>query len=355
MLHLAGLTEIKYVVLTEDDILVAAPVGGIDEFRGWYVDSETGRMTLRTDHLARCFAATQSGVAFGCTIDPTPAGMQAAAAVSAKIRGGEIPIGTAAQEMRESLGMQRIEVFGAAGDTSVGLLMVEADRHMKQLAMGEVPMPDGVDNYLDIVDQMIEMGPPDGLLLRLWFTSAAQKLRCDGEKRVFELTGNPVRLSGQNQRALADGGRGDVTVDIRSKRFVEVFNKHWNRIRDEYPIYGSLESLYRTAAVAELVKRFAVTESHKQLAESFAIEDESRDWPILLPKQVESIATLHTVRKGKKRHHVLLASGGVSVDPGLTLVSAPAIYPSLDEKESLEETRPLVVDRWWWDVEVDAR
>ena len=350
MLHLAGLTEVRYVVLTENDILLAAPVGGIDEFRGWYVDAATGRMTLRTDHLARCFAAAESGVAFGCTIDPTPAGMRAAAAVSSRIRGGQIPIGTAAAELRSALGMQRIEVFGAAGDTSVALLMVEADRHMKQLAMGEVPMPDGVDNYLDIVDEMIDLGPPNGLLLRLWFTSAEQKVRSDQDGRVFEIGGTPIRLSGQNQRALSDGRRGDVTVDVRSQRFVEVFNTHWNHIRDKYPIYGSLESLYRAAAVAELVQRFAANETHRNLAGSFSAEDESRDWPILAPTQVESIATLHTVRKAKKRHHVLLASGGVSVDPEMTLVSTPAKYPTLEKMRSMDSGRPVVLERWWWDM-----
>ncbi|MEO1528382.1 MAG: DUF1598 domain-containing protein [Planctomycetota bacterium] len=350
MMHLAGLSEIQYVVLTDDDILIAAPVGGIDESKGWFVDAATGRLTLRADHLARCFAATESGTPFGCTIDPTPAGMQAAATVSTNIRGGQIPIGTAAVKLREALGMQRVEVFGAAADTSVALLMVEADRHMKQLAMGEVAMPDGVDNYLDIVDEFIEMGPPDGLLLRLWFTAAEQDVRSDADQRVFEIGGTPIRLSGENQRARADGGRGNVTVDIRSRRFVEVFNKHWNRIRDEYPVYGSLESLYRTAAVAELIKRFAKTDAHTNLAASFSAEDDTRDWAIIAPTQVESIATLHTVRKGKKRHHVLLASGGVLVDPGMTLVSAPADYPSLDEKQTLEFGKPVALDRWWWDT-----
>ena len=220
MLHLAGLTEVKYVVLTQNDILIAAPVGGIDEAKGWFVDVATGRTTLRTDHLARCFAATSAGLPFGCTIDPTPAGMQAAAAVSAKIRSGQLSIGTAADELRKALGMQRVEVFGAAADTSVALLMVEADRHMKQLAMGDASMPDGVKNYLDIVDDLIDFGPPNGLLLRLWFTSAAQKVRSDSARRVFEISGSPIRLSGENQRALADGGRGKVTVDIRSQRFV---------------------------------------------------------------------------------------------------------------------------------------
>ncbi|MEL6109698.1 MAG: DUF1598 domain-containing protein, partial [Planctomycetota bacterium] len=352
MLHLAGLTQIDYVVMTDDDILLAAPVGGIQETRGWFVDAATGRTTLRTDHLARCFAATNAGLAFGCTIDPTPAGMQAAASVSAKISRGQIPIGTAADELRNALGMQRVEVFGAAADTSVALLMVEADRHMKQLAMGDASMPDGVDNYLDIVDELIEFGPPNGLLLRLWFTSAAQKVRSDSDSRVFEISGTPIRLSGENQRALADGGRGNVTVDIRSQRFVEEFNKHWNRIRDKYPIYGSLESLYRAAAVAELIKRYSTTDSHRSLASSFAVEDESRDWPIVAPTQVESIATLHTVRKGKKRHHVLLTSDPVRRGGHHRSTASP---PATDSRpRSIPRLSPVRRVRLRWRVTHDV-
>ena len=349
VLNLAGLTRIQYVVLTDDDIVIAGPVGGIVEDRGWFVDRETGDATLRSDFLARCFAASLSSTPFGCTIDPTPQGMRAAMAVSAKFQSGELPIGRSADAVRKALGRQRVEVFGSAGDNAVALLMVEADRHMKQLALGEQPMPDGVDNYLDVVDQMIDQGPPNGMLLRLWFTAAKQSVRCDHQKRVFEISGDAVQLSGENQRALADGGRGNITVDPRSQRFVDGFNRNWSTIRQQYPLYGSLESLYRTAAVAELVNRFANGVVHRDLAESIAMEDESRDWNLHAPRQVDSIATLHTVRHRGKRHHIVLASGGVSVKPSLTLDSDVDVYPTLSHKTRISTERPATIQRWWWD------
>lgn len=350
LLNLAGLSRIQYMMITEDDILIAAPVGGIDVDQGWFVDRETGRTTIRSDFLTRCFAATLSGTPFGCTIDPTAEGMQAAATVASHIRDHQIPIGLAASQLRDALGMQRIEVFGTAGDTSVGLLMVEADRHMKQLALGQHPMPDGVNNYLDVVDQMIDQGPPDGLLLRLWFTANQQSVRSDPQHRIFEMAGSPIQLSGQNQRALADGQRGAVTIDPRSEQFVQNFNRNWNRIRDQYPVYASLESLYRAAAVTELIDRFAKDQVHRDLAESLAMDDESRDWMIVAPKQVESIATMHTVRKGKKRHHILMASGGVAVDTQSTITSEIKAYPSLASSGNIAGQPPVVIDQWWWNA-----
>ncbi|WP_182865819.1 DUF1598 domain-containing protein [Rhodopirellula sp. JC639] len=349
LLHLAGLSRVQYLILTDDDIVLAAPTSGIDMDRGWYVDRQSGRATLRSDFLARCLAATQAGTPFGCTIDPTPTGMQAAMQVADQIRSGQIPIGKSAEQLRQALGMQRVEVFGAAGDTSVALLMVEADRHMKQLALGQQPMPEGVANYLDVVDDFIDQGPPNGLLLRLWFTAHRQSVRCDGERRVFEIAGNAVRLSGENQRALADGGRGDVTGDPRSAQFVAGFNRNWARIRDQYPIYGALESLYRLAAVSHLIDRFGAETAHRDLALALASEDDARDWNLPAPKQVESIATMHTVRKGSQRHHVLLASGGVSVATDATVKSTITTYPTLQAQTSLAKRQPVAVNHWWWD------
>lgn len=350
LLNLAGLSHVQYLILTDDDIVLAAPVSGIDMDRGWYVDRESGRSTLRSDFFARCLASAFDNTPFGCTIDPTAAGMQAAMGVASQIQSGQIPIGKSADHLREALGMQRVEVFGAAGDTAVALLMVEADRHMKQLALGEQPMPEGVDSYLDVVDDFISQGPPDGLLLRLWFTANAQSVRSDNEQRVFEIAGNAIRLSGENQRALADGSRGAVAVDPRSAQFVDGFNRNWNRIRDEYPIYGALESLYRVAAVSHLINRFGSDDVHRPLAMGLAADDESRDWTIAAPRQVESIATLHTVRSAGKRHHVVLASGGVSVETDATIRTQIGTYPTLSDQLSVSKNQPIAVNHWWWDA-----
>ncbi len=262
----------------------------------------------------------------------------------------EIPIGKAAEEMVKALGMQRVEVFGTAGDTPIGYVMVEADRHMKQLALGIHPMPRGAVNYLDVIDATIDQGPPNELLLRLWFTSAPRAVRADGDRKVFELAGTPIRLSGQNERAMASGQRGNVTQDVRTEAFVDDFNKNWHAIRSQYPIYGALESIYQTASIAELIRRFGESPQSRQLAARLAGTESQSDYLLATPRQVESIATLHTVRHGRKRHHVLLVSGGVSVDSRHTLASQVADYPSLSSMTHPSKTQPIVIQRWWWDA-----
>lgn len=349
LLHLAGLSHVRYVMLTDDDVILAAPVGGIEQHQGWYVDRQSGRSTLRSDFLARCLTSAIGGVPFGCTIDPTADGMRAAAGVASEIQSGDTPIGSAATSLRDALGMQRIEVFGAAADTAVALLMVEADRHMKELALGRQPLPEGIDNYLDIVDKTIASGPPSGLLLRLWFTSNKQHVRADSSRRVFEISGDPIRLSAENQRALADGRRGEVTIDPRSEAFVAGFNQNWEAIRDDYPIYGGLESLFHTAAAAELIARHGEETAHREVAETLSFEDEARDWPIIAPRQVPSIAVLHRVRHRKQVHHILMASGGVLIIPRESVAKAE-VYPALDGVDRMVSLRPITVQRWWWNA-----
>jgi hypothetical protein len=350
MLHMAGLSQVQYLFIDDNDIVIAGPVGGIDTFQGWYRDRITGQNTLRMDFMQTCLASALHNQPFGCTIDPTTEGLQKSAAVAVSVRSDKIPIGKAAQAMVDALGMQRVEVFGTAGDTPIGYLMVEADRHMKQLALGIHPMPRGAKNYLDVIDATIAKGPPNELLLRLWFTSAPRAVRADTDRKVFEIAGTPVRLSGQNERALLSGQRGHLTHDFRTEAFVDGFNKNWIGIRSKYPIYGALESIYQSASIAELLRRFARAPGQQALLSALAADSSGSSYLMATPRQVQSIAILHTVRRGRTRHNIIMASGGVSIDSRQTLTSRIADYPSLDSITRPAQTQPRVIQRWWWDA-----
>ncbi len=350
MMQLAGLSRIQYLFIDKDDIVIAGPVGGIELRDGWHVDRESGLTTLRFDFFLACLASALDNQPFGCTIDPTTQGLQNAAKVAADVQADQIPIGKADQAIVSALGMQRVEVFGTAGDTPIGHLMVEADRHMKQLALGLEPMPESARNYFDVIEANLDQGVPNDLLLRLWFTSAPRPVRADAERTVFELAGTPVRLSGQNERAMANGQRGNVTRDPRSEEFVRDFNSNWHAIRGKYPIYGALESIYRTASAAELLHRFGNSTRQQALLESLVSSSPSSMFHMTTPRQVQSIARMHSMRKGRRTHHVLLASGGVSVNAQQTLVSKIADYPSLSSLNRPGRNPPKLVQRWWWDA-----
>jgi hypothetical protein len=346
---LAGLSQVRFLFLNQDDIVIAGPVGGIESHQGWYRDRHSGRTAMRLDFFVTCLASALAQQSFGCTIDPTRKGLQQAAQVAAGIKNDTVPIGAAPDQMVSALGMQRIEVFGTAGDTPIGYVMVEADRHMKQLALGIHAMPRAAKNYLDVIEETIDQGPPQDLLLRLWFTSKRRPVRASADRTIFEIAGSPIRLSGQNERALASGQRGHVTHDPRTELFVSDFNRNWNEIRSKYPIYGALESIYQSASIAELIRRSADSEQHRQLLTSLVDIDATSGYLMAIPRQVESIAVLHTFQRDRQRHHILIASGGVAVAPRQTLTSTISEYPTLSSTARPSKTQPRVIQRWWWD------
>ncbi|KAA1262274.1 hypothetical protein LF1_48370 [Rubripirellula obstinata] len=354
MVHMAGLSKVRYVMLTDDDIVLAGPVGGIESHQGWVRDRQTGLAAIRLDFLSTTIAAARSKASFGCTIDPTKQGLQNAAKVAANIQSKSIPIGLAAEELASAIGMQRIEVFGTAADTPIGLMMVEADRHMKQLALGIHPMPAEVANYLDAIDTTIQQnaaqGPPNDLLLRLWFTANACQVRSDTDRRVFQIDGDAMRLSGQNERAMADGQRGHVIDDPRTKIFVDSFNGNASKIRSKYPIYAGLQSIYESAVVAAIADKYAASKSHESLLDFFAATSSSASLGLPIPKQVQTIAVMHRTRSGKQRHNILIASGGVAVKPSGTVAMDLVVDPTLRSFQNMPGDRPKVIQRWWWDA-----
>ncbi|WP_083904702.1 DUF1598 domain-containing protein [Rhodopirellula sp. SWK7] len=345
---MAGLSRVTLVLVTSDDLILAGPVAGFDEVDGWELDRRTGMPPMSLVSMAVGLKSARSGVPFGCTIDPTPDGLRSAAALGQRIVGGEVPMARAADELAEALGRQDIIVFGTTASHEVAYLMVEADRHMKRLALGSEPMPERVRNYLQMLSSTGDGTPPTDLLLRLWFTSDAVDVRAtevDGDK-IVQIAGSPIRLSGENERAQLDGARGNRVVDDASLAFVEHFNQNWVGIRSKYPVYGALESVYMATAIAELWKRMTPTSDHETLQRAvmyFAADQAEKLQP---PTQVDSIAVFHRYRKGRKQHQVLMASGGVKIAPKELLPIKTVDYPGLKPYVKFRDERPT--NRWWW-------
>src|SRR6056297_3299687 len=354
MLHLGGLSRIQFVHFTADDIVLAGEVGGVQQVDGRPRDRKSGAAMIRLDALAGCFAAVAQGHGFGCSIDPTPLGLQRAAKVAAQIQAGDIPRGQAAAALGDAIGPQDVRVRGVPADSSLAWLMVEADRHLKQLALGRKRMPDHVTNYLDQIENHIDRGVPTDLLLRLWFTSQPMAARQSVDGSVVEFAGRSIRLSGQNERAVASGQRGLMTEDPRTAAFVDDFNKNWSQIRAAFPVYASLESVFNAAALAQLVQikldaDQAPGPAASLITQAFASIASSDAHGFRPPKRVESLAVSHSLVHAKQRHHIVVASGGVEVDPLSSLRSDISTYPPLAAMRNLNDDRPADGQRWWWD------
>jgi hypothetical protein len=349
--HTAGLSRVRFVIADpeQNDVILVGRVGGIESSRGWMRDGRTGAAAIRSDFLAACFAAVITDQPLGCSIDPTPQSLAAAAEVSASIRDGKIAAGIASDALRDALGHQSVRVFGIDGNTALAHLMVEADRHMKRLTLGLEPMPEGCDNYLDLVAKHIRRGPPDGKLLRLWFTASPISVRVSGDGLVHELSGRPMELRSETQLAGIGGKRLASPDDIRLVELVDGFNHRRDDVANLYPAYAALESVYHAASIAEVIGR---TDSAPLLGQWLAalLLDDPSAGSLVSPKRVASIAVSHEIKRGGRRHFVVLASGGVLLRPSETLADDFEPYPSLDAVSPRTLASRKGDGRWWWDL-----
>jgi hypothetical protein len=348
--HLAGLSRIRFVVIDQEneDVLLLGKVGGIESRDGWVRDSRSGAVTIRIDQLAACFATVISRQPMGCSIDPTAQALKQAAEVSTAIRRSEIAPGVADAALREALGDQVVRVFGVAGDTSIAHLMVHADRHMKRLSLGLEPMPRGVENYLDVVARYMRNGPPDGQLLRLWFAGQAAPVRQSSDGLTFELGGRSMMLQSETQRAGIAGERLAAADDVRLVEFVSGFNRNLDAIASHYPAYAALETVYHSAAIAELIHRTDAKPNLNRWLGPLLMDDPAAG-TLHAPKRVASIAVGQAIRQGSKKHFVLLASGGVVVRSADLIAEKSEIYPSLDNF-AVPPSQPRAAGQWWWDI-----
>ena len=362
--NMAGLSRVQYVILdpSERDVILVGSVGGIETQQGWMCDAKTGMVTMRLEYFSAAAASIFASQPFGCTIDPTQQGLAAAAQAAEKVRNNSIPIGLAAESLSKAIGEQDVRVFGTAGDTPLGYLLVEADRHMKQLALGMKAMPTGKLNYLNVISRHIEKGPPDGQLLRLWFTGSPMAVRVDEAGTTFELTGCPLKLASETRLAAQDGGRIPTPADFRVTEFVDEFNNNFDEIASLHPVYGALQSVFASAAVAELLRRSDGVNWIPGILGPMLLDDPSLG-QMATPRKVASIATLHRINHRGKRYSIVVASGGVMVDTRDTVAQTLRPYPSLvsirdrfDKPSKTGDTdkeSDNVSDNnnaWWWNA-----
>ncbi|MFK8112960.1 MAG: DUF1598 domain-containing protein [Rubripirellula sp.] len=355
--RMAGLSRVSLVLVTPDDFILAGPVAGFDAREQWMVDRKSGLPMLRLSSVAVGLSACRTKQGFGCTIDPDFERLKATTQLGMKISSGQIPIGDAKGHVAQTLGRQNITVFGTSSQHEVAWCMVEADRHMKRLALGEEPMPEGVRNYVQLIASTSKNGPPSELLLRLWFNSQPLDWRChvEGQTKVIQIAGKPMKLSGENELALANGERGHrVLGNPTTEAFVDHFNQNLASIRRQYPVYGALESVYQATAISRIWTQLAVSSDHDLIQRAILHFASLRAEALATPREVDSIVTLHSYREGRQRHHVMLASGGVSIS-GSKLISdgmrdqmQRAAYPPLATYARIAETRPP--ERWWWNA-----
>ena len=376
--YLAGLSAVKYIFFYPDagDVVLAGPAAGWTQLpSGEVVGRKSNRPVLHLDDLivAMRYAFRKDAAApfIGCSIDPTPGGVQSFNAYM-KTLGGRMDRSRIKQiftGMEEAMGPQTIRLFGIPPSSRFAMKMVAADYRLKRIALAHDPPPvRGVTNYLDLAAKRYHGGAQPQH--RWWFLAEYDAVLHTPDGLGFELAGQGVKVTtaptaiGKTDKSPKDK---EPKATPAARQLAASFTKHFPAIAARVPIFAELQNLISLAVTAELIAQKsratpdAETGGHGDAAKG-PEPDKQGSWSpthfldaeacsiqqAVVPKQVPSISS-H--RMAGTRNWLISVSGGVEIDPAK---AADRKLHRETEDRSLAENHqksqaPENPGRWWWD------
>jgi hypothetical protein len=361
MLTLAGLERVRYVFVYPEsgDLVLAGPAGDwrVDA-DGRIVSAQSGEAVVRLDDLIvllrRGEASAESH--FGCSINPRQEALaktQAFLAVSSQrpLQPGQRKRWL--QNLRDTVGMQDIEVFGVDPASRVAGVLVEADYHMKLIGMGLADGVTGVESYLNSVGEAASAAgtsPPPMSVLRWWFALNYDSIRATPDSDAFELVGQGVRVLSENE-LLAEQGKRVHTGQSEplNRQFAEDFTAHFVELAAKYPVYSELRNVFDLAMAVALIQSNGLLERAGWQPGALIHAEQLRLPQQAVPRQVETVVNHRLVNR---RQIIAGVSGGVMVAPS-DVLAAKKGYDDGGDLATDRQAAPAQIAKgaWWWDAE----
>jgi hypothetical protein len=359
MRNLAGLYRIRYVLLYPDerDIVLAGPAGPWRlDAEGRQLNVESGQPVVQLDDLVVVFRSmlAPDGGRFGCSITPTQDGLARTKAFIEESNKTPLKPGQRAgwlNKLRDSLGLQDIEVYGLDPRSRAAHVLVEADYRMKLVGLGLEEGVLGVKNYLSSITVKPGEPAPPMDVLRWWFTLNYQAVAASAQRDVYEIRGQGVQVLSENELLTMTGQRVHTgAASPANQLFTTSFTDHFDRLAARYPVYADLRNIFDLALVGALIKAERVLDRVDWQMPLFV---DAKRYVVRLgpaPKQVPTVIAHRVVN----RTQILVGvSGGVSVNPS-GLVAADKIAVDSYGKLTVEHGRAaakhdLALEAWWWD------
>jgi hypothetical protein len=288
-----------------------------------------------------------------CSITPTQARL--ARTKSFRDRSSRQPVAVGQRdawldELRATLGEQRIEVEGIDPATRVARVIVEADYHMKLVGLGLEPAVDGVVNYLDSLERRPGETPPELGVLRWWFTLRRPSVQRAMEGRVFRLARQVVRVCSENEILTQLGQRVPTgQADPENESFARDFTSHFSELALKYPVYAELENVFRLAIVAAVLQE---EDLPHQVAWTMNCLLDGKLYQVPTARAPHTVLSVVNYRVVDRRRFLAAVSGGVSFRRD-DLLDGGIVEP---QQTGTHGDRPLVGQsppddemRWWWD------
>ncbi len=349
MLRLAGLQRVRYVLLFPKtrDLVLAGPA------------ADDGPSLSLDALIAVLHSQLQGNGKFGCSIEPRPANLAAAAEFATQSSGRAISRGRRerfAEELRQALGLQDIAVHGVDPRSHAAHIMVAADYHMKLIGLGIEPGIPEVPAYFD----QLELGPDGRLppldLLRWWFTMDYDAIHHNEDHTYFEMQGRGARVLCENEFLAEQGQRIHTGIaNPQNQEFAASFSRHLPQLALQYPMYRQLQGLFDLAMATALIHREEMAERVEWKPTLLLLSPTpwSMDGPVA--KEVASVARCRELNRAT---FITGVSGGVAVDPRSQFERMSSAHLS-ECLQVRQVTRPVqsyeAAPRWYWDVAAPSR
>ena len=351
MRHLAGLHEIRYLFIFPEtnDIVIAGPAASWSTNENGQAVTKTGRPVLLLDDLVSLLrnAREQNG-RFGCSIDPKKKSLAATKAFLEEPTGSLKPHQTKrwVKQIRDTLGLQDISVYGVDHRSHVGHVLIEADYHMKLVGMGLEPGAGDLKSYLAMIPA--NAIPTSMDVMRWWFTLRPGCMRQNEKGTAFQFAKQCAQLQTENERLSNDGKRTHTgNASELNQTFAHKFTREFPHLRRKYPIYSELENLFRMSLVAGVLQTSDVQEKVEWKADWLV--DGVKSAVGIKPVEVPSIVNHRVINR---KHVVVGVSGGVTVNVSNVVRNMKRVDGSatlISSSNAAKRTVPKTDSSWWWD------
>ena len=355
MRHLAGLTRIDNVFLYPDsgDIVLAGPAEGFFEnTAGRMVGMVTGRAILHLEDLVVALRAFPPGKSptqiIGCSIDPTPEGLQRFQRTLTRIGGRVVPSDSnrIIFALQQSLGKQIVTINGVSPQTRFARVMVEADYRMKLIGIG-------LERPAVKIPSWVSQARPGAIarnaMQRWYFVPDYESVRVSEDSLAMELIGRSVRLVSEDEMVTAAGTRVvRGNKDRASERFVTAFTDKYPELAAKNPVYADLRNLIDMSVVAAFMQRNDYYGQSSWAMEIFGTEQIFSVEKHTAPTQVET--AVNAIWKGRRL--LTPIGGGVHIRPLNALASDHLIVDQggqLKTQRDKVSVNHLADGQWWWD------
>ncbi len=355
MMHLAGLTRIKYVFYYPDtqDIVLAGPAEGwVETEAGRVVGFHTGQPVMELQDLVvalRAFPPNKTtNTLVHCSIDATPEGLQRMQQFLSSI-GHQIQYGDEqyiVEGLRESLGLQMITLGGISSQTHFAQVMVEADYRMKLIGIGLEPAPARIRSYLSLASFA---SIARNAMCRWWFVPDYQRIKMSADGNAAEFVGNGVKLVGEDELVARDGSRVQSGSQSRaSRKFTQSFTQKYAQIAENAPVYGQLRNCVDMLVAAAFLQEHGL---YGKAGWDLSVLGNEEIYPVETYNAPQHVASaVNSMWKG--RHLATPVGGGVQIEAKQALRAENLLADkdgelvSARNKVHLED---LPADTWWWD------